>query len=305
VQQVLPNGTVVSLQGVDAKGPPINYTTDNNTRAAATIRTNELWTGGALGLNLSSSYPALAGKLGMWDGGAVRPTHQQLAGRTANRDASPSPTPNDHATHVAGTMIAKGVNPLAKGMFYTSQWSNGATTATTSVSPSSGTTYTVTTTDALGCKNTASVKVSVINARCGNDPANPKVLVCSKGKVQCVNPSEVPALLSKGGKLGACGAVATRESAQGAEVTTAQVVAFPNPFSRTVIIDIRPETSGYATYQVTSPRGVLIKRLFAGQVEAGQTLPLELDGSNLSSGVYVGRYVSNGEVHTTKLILKK
>jgi hypothetical protein len=83
------------------------------------------------------------------------------------------------------------------------------------------------------------------------------------------------------------------------------VVAFPNPFSRTVTIDIRPETSGYATYQVTSPQGVLVKRLFAGQVEAGKVLRLELDGSGLSSGVYVGRYVSNGEVHSTKLILKK
>jgi hypothetical protein len=188
---------------------------------------------------------------------------------------------------------------------YTYQWSNGATTATTSVSPSKGTTYTVTVTDALGCKSTASVKVSVIDVRCGNDPKNPKVLVCSKGKTQCVNPSEVPPLLNKGAKLGACGAVASRESAEGAEVTAAAVVAFPNPFSRSVTIDIRPETSGYATYQVTSPQGVLVKRLFAGQVEAGKVLRLELDGSGLSSGVYVGRYVSNGEVHTTKLVLKK
>jgi hypothetical protein len=171
---------------------------------------------------------------------------------------------------------------------YTYAWSNGATTATTSVSPSKGTTYTVTVTDALGCKSTASVKVSVIDVRCGNDPKNPKVLVCSKGKTMCVNPGEVPALLNKGARLGACGAV-----------------AFPNPFSRTVTIDIRPETSGYATYQVTSPQGVLVKRLFAGQVEAGKVLRLELDGNGLSSGVYVGRYVSNGEVHTTKLVLKK
>ncbi len=145
----------------------------------------------------------------------------------------------------------------------------------------------------------------MIDVRCGNDPKNPKVLLCSKGKTVCVNPAEVPALLNKGAKLGACGAVATREAAEDLAVTAAQVVAFPNPFSRTVTIDIRPETSGYATYQVTSPQGVLVKRLFAGQVEAGKVLRLELDGSGLSSGVYVGRYVSNGEVHTTKLVLKK
>jgi hypothetical protein len=188
---------------------------------------------------------------------------------------------------------------------YTYLWSNGATTATTSVSPTRGTTYTVTVTDALSCKSTAEVKVSVVDVRCGNDPKNPKVLVCSKGKTVCVNPSEVPPLLQKGARLGACGAVASREAAEGAEVTAAQVVAFPNPFSRTVTIDVTPQTSGYATYQVTSPQGVLVKRLFAGQVEAGKVLRLELDGSNLSSGVYVGRYVSSDEVHTTKLVLKK
>jgi hypothetical protein len=130
--------------------------------------------------------------------------------------------------------------------------------------------------------------------------------VCNKGKAQCVTPSEVANLLRKGATLGACGTtIAARESAEGAEGTAATVVAFPNPFSRSVTISIVPETSGYATYQVTSPQGVLVKRLFAGQVEAGTTLRLELDGTNLSSGVYVGRYVSNGEVHTTKLVLKK
>jgi hypothetical protein len=166
-------------------------------------------------------------------------------------------------------------------------------------------TFTVTAVNKDQCTRTASVTITVVDARCGT-PTNPKVLVCNKGKAQCVTQSEVANLLRKGAQLGACGTtIAARESAQGEEAVAAQVVAFPNPFSRTVTIDILPETSGYATYQVTSPQGVLVKRLFAGQVEAGKTLHLELDGSNLPSGMYVGRYVSNGEVHATKLILKK
>jgi hypothetical protein len=165
--------------------------------------------------------------------------------------------------------------------------------------------FTVTAVNKDQCTKRAKITITVVDARCGT-PANPKVQMCMRGRTICVESKDVPNLLKNKATLGACGTViAAREAAESFEVPAAQVVAFPNPFSRTVTIDIRPETSGYATYQVTSPQGVLVKRLFAGQVEAGTTLRLELDGTNLSSGVYVGRYVSNGEVHTTKLVLKK
>lgn len=48
-----------------------------------------------------------------WDGGAVLATHQEFGGRVTQKDKS---TLNDHATHVAGTMVAAGVVPTAKGM---------------------------------------------------------------------------------------------------------------------------------------------------------------------------------------------
>lgn len=51
--------------------------------------------------------------VGVWDGGAVRSTHQELTGRVSIRDGS---SPFDHATHVAGTIGATGVNPGAIGM---------------------------------------------------------------------------------------------------------------------------------------------------------------------------------------------
>ncbi len=190
---------------------------------------------------------------------------------------------------------------------YTYLWSNGATTATTAVSPQTTTTYTVTVTDAAGCiSSTASVTVRVVNVRCGNNPYNLKVLVCNKDIAQCVAPGRVANLLRKGATLGACGTAAARVSAEDREaVSGAQVNAWPNPFSRSVTIDIVPESSGYATYEVSSPQGVTVKRLFAGYVESGKLLRLEMDGSSLSSGVYVGRFISEGNVHTLKLVLKK
>ncbi|MDX5417706.1 MAG: S8 family serine peptidase [Hymenobacteraceae bacterium] len=116
IEKTYADGTVISLQGLDSKGMPIYYITYNNVRAAASVGTTELWAGGSLGLSLSGANNAVAEKLGVWDGGRVRESHQELTGRVVQRD-SPSSS-SEHSTHVAGTMMAKGVNPLAKGMSF-------------------------------------------------------------------------------------------------------------------------------------------------------------------------------------------
>lgn len=51
--------------------------------------------------------------VGVWDGGAIRATHRELTGRVSIRDSGSS---FDHATHVAGTIGATGVDPSAIGM---------------------------------------------------------------------------------------------------------------------------------------------------------------------------------------------
>lgn len=115
------NGTLISLQGVTPMGFPIYLRTDNNTTAAATTGTNTVQPGGLLGLNLTGSTAALNNKLAIWDGGWVLTNHQEFAGKTISiKDANSLVI--EHATHVAGTMIAKGVYAPAKGMAY------GATT---------------------------------------------------------------------------------------------------------------------------------------------------------------------------------
>jgi len=103
----------IEMMGLDAWGRPFYYKL-NNLDAAATIRTSELWPGGASGYGLDGGgLPTSA--LGEWDGGGVRATHQEFGGRVTQRDVPLVPT-HPHSTHVAGTLVASGVQAQAKGM---------------------------------------------------------------------------------------------------------------------------------------------------------------------------------------------
>lgn len=110
------DGGIKSLQGLNSKGFPIYLKTYDNIISAATTQTNAVQPGGSLGLNLSGSSSFLNNKLGIWDGGAVYAAHQEFTGKTITINTTVSPL--DHSTHVAGTMIAKGVYAPAKGMAF-------------------------------------------------------------------------------------------------------------------------------------------------------------------------------------------
>ncbi|GJM43648.1 MAG: hypothetical protein DHS20C21_04900 [Gemmatimonadota bacterium] len=89
------------------------YAAVHNEDAAATVSTDAVWPGGSGGFALTGSGTG-AGRLGVWDGGGVRLSHQEFGGRATQVD-SPSGT-SSHSTHVAGTMIGSGVVAAAKGM---------------------------------------------------------------------------------------------------------------------------------------------------------------------------------------------
>jgi subtilisin family serine protease len=100
---------VVRLMGFSKRGEPIYYQT-YNLDAARSINTHRLWTGGLSELKLNGEGITL----NVWDGGSIRATHQEFGGRTTQMDGTP--IMNGHATHVAGTMVAAGLVPTARGM---------------------------------------------------------------------------------------------------------------------------------------------------------------------------------------------
>lgn len=104
------DGQTVELMFFE-NGMPV-YNTTFNAGGAALINSDKVYPGGGAGLSLTGSGQTL----GIWDGGRTRVEHQEFGGRATQIDGAP--TNNFHATHVAGTMIASGVVPGAKGMSY-------------------------------------------------------------------------------------------------------------------------------------------------------------------------------------------
>jgi hypothetical protein len=102
------DGGVAELQRFE-HGIPRIFETFNLT-SAKTISTDKVWPGGGYGFALSGSTDTL----GEWDGGAPLTTHQEFNGRILSTQGSVA----GHSTHVAGTLIATGVQPNAHGMSY-------------------------------------------------------------------------------------------------------------------------------------------------------------------------------------------
>lgn len=99
------------------------YFFTHNAGGAALIKTSDLYLGGSAGYNLSG----IGNILGIWDAGRVRREHQEFGSRVTQIDNAPNN--HNHATHVAGTMLASGINSLAKGMSYDAElwaydWNN-------------------------------------------------------------------------------------------------------------------------------------------------------------------------------------
>lgn len=97
------------------------YKTTHNLQAARASKTTDLQIGGSLGLNLDGSGMTV----GVWDFGPIDNTHPEFQNKANNGsrvinidDGSVSTETefNDHATHITGTLAAKGVEANSIGM---------------------------------------------------------------------------------------------------------------------------------------------------------------------------------------------
>lgn len=126
IRKEFSDGKVLELVHVE-NGHPWYYST-NNSSAAATTKANQFWQGGRLELNLDgSTLPPI----GIWDAGAVLADHQEFLSNGTSRivQQDKAASVSTHATHVAGTLAAGGINSKAKGMAFNARinaydWTN-------------------------------------------------------------------------------------------------------------------------------------------------------------------------------------
>lgn len=88
------------------------YYSTSNKFSAQTARANRLYFGGTLGLNVQGQGMVAC----VWDGGAARSTHQEFPSNKVT--VIDSGTPVEHATHVMGTVVAKGIDANARGIAF-------------------------------------------------------------------------------------------------------------------------------------------------------------------------------------------
>lgn len=106
------NDGSVGREIYDVLNGEVYYYSTSNKGSAQTARANRLYSGGTLGLNVQGQGM----KAGVWDGGAARNTHQEFAG---GKVILGNPGSFDaHATHVTGTIVAKGIVENARGIAF-------------------------------------------------------------------------------------------------------------------------------------------------------------------------------------------
>jgi hypothetical protein len=87
------------------------------------------------------------------------------------------------------------------------------------------------------------------------------------------------------------------------EGTTLQT--YPNPFSDVATIVVQATEAARATVEVYNISGILVQRLFSGQMQAGQSQRFTLNGQRLPAGVYTVRFTTGSKTVTRKIMLSK
>ncbi|MEX0608752.1 MAG: S8 family serine peptidase [Balneolaceae bacterium] len=104
---------------------PVMYQ-QSNLNAAEAVSNQKIWMGGIAGLSLSGCGQVV----GYWDEDTPLLTHQEFSERVTFDDVETG-TNNDHATKMAGTILATGKDAAAKGMAFAAamksyNWNNDA-----------------------------------------------------------------------------------------------------------------------------------------------------------------------------------
>jgi hypothetical protein len=176
---------------------------------------------------------------------------------------------------------------------YTWSWSNGATTQSIPVSAAG--TYTVTVIDSKGCTTIASIVISTLDVRCGNN--NDKVMICHNNNTICIASAAVQEHLDHGDNLGGCAGTVARinSESESVEAISRKVIVYPNPVMEELNLKVSGVEAG-AVVKMYNQNGALIKTLLV----TGTTEAISVRG--LPAGMYYLQIKTRGVLVTKKFV---
>ncbi len=156
----------------------------------------------------------------------------------------------------------------------------------------------MTITDRYRCTAVASVTVEVVDVRYHKN--NNKVLVAhyagksGRCNTLCISADDVADHLAHGDALGSC------PSAKALFVEAHKV--YPNPFSSTLNVDLKPEVNDHIIVEIYDATGRLIATPFNDDVEGGIGYPVEVEASSFPAGILIVTITSNAGTQNYRIV---
>ncbi|KDN55686.1 chondroitinase family polysaccharide lyase [Flavobacterium seoulense] len=181
---------------------------------------------------------------------------------------------------------------------YNYSWSNGATTSSTIVNPSTPGihNYSVTITDAMGCSFTTTKQITVIDVQCGNG----KVKICHNTNSLCISKNAVSSHIAHGCSLGSCENKTTLNNQKiinGKQQINEFIVTVAPTLSET---EFKINVTGNAVETISvSVFDISGRRVKFLEANPGKTITV---GNNLTKGIYLVEITQGKNKQTVKLI---
>jgi hypothetical protein len=189
--------------------------------------------------------------------------------------------------------VAGGTGP------YAYSWSNGSTSASTTVSPKVSTNYSVMVTDQNGCPGSASKTVNVMNVTGGNKGQH--IEVCHKSNTLAIAAPAVAAHLAHGDMLGAC--MDESRSVRTSDMITEHtdnkllVKVLSNPTRSYFELQLSGNAGNSAQLRVYDLQGRLVET--KALLQQNQTIRI---GGLYNPGAYLLQIAQGQEIQTLRLV---
>ncbi|MGZ5287326.1 MAG: T9SS type A sorting domain-containing protein, partial [Flavisolibacter sp.] len=204
-------------------------------------------------------------------------------------------------------VIVTGGTPFAGSNKYQYLWSNGSTGSHTTVCPSNvgNHQYTVTVTDALGCKITVTKTIEVVDARCG--PNNERFLLCLNGNQVCYSGAQALWAIFHGARPGPCNDPVARISTPGDNKKETETIraftgirVFPNPNQGS--FNLQWDVTDAKEMTILDVSGKIIQRRSINGTTGLQTMVIDL--GPVPSGLYLVIITGKDRQYTSKIIIQ-